>query len=69
MEAGATMIPKVQKLVALVDDGWAIESVEANTSGDVTMKFGQDGRSETFAFRWYEVPAIVHATKVVGVAE
>lgn len=63
------MIPKVHRLVALVDDGWAIESVEANASGDVNMVLGQDGRSQTFAFRWYEVPAIVHATEVVGVAE
>jgi hypothetical protein len=63
------MNPKVVKLVALVEDGFAIRGARPRRDGGIRLRVGRGRRVEVFDFAFYEVPAIHHATRFVGVAQ
>lgn len=65
--AGA-MNPKVLRLMALVDEGFAIHGVQPSRDGGLRLTVKQKDQEEDFDFEFYEVPAIHGATKVVGLA-
>lgn len=59
---------KVVRLVNLVDQGFAVESVDVDLDGGVCLHLGRGPARDELRFAFYEVPAIHAATKVVGVA-
>ena len=59
---------KVVRLVDLVEAGFAIRAVEPAPDGGLTMRLAQGDDARALEFAFYEVPAILQATKVVGTA-
>ncbi|HEV8359762.1 MAG TPA: hypothetical protein VGR28_04820 [Candidatus Thermoplasmatota archaeon] len=60
---------KVVSLVALVEDGYAIAGVDPARDGGLRMRLRRGEEREAFDFAFFEIPAILQATAVVGVCQ
>lgn len=57
---------KVTRLVSLVDEGFALRAVQPSRQGAVRLEVGRGPDRRCFDFAFYEVPALLQATRPTG---